>query len=351
MTARVDRFLSGSGFSFPGVVPRALTVAGSDSGGGAGIQADLKTFTALGAFGTSAITAITAQNTLGVTQVKALEPGLVSAQIDAVLGDIGTDAAKTGMLANAKIIQAVARSLSAYQVSRLVVDPVMVAASGHRLLELDAVEALKEHLLPLALVVTPNVPEAAALTGEPIDSLDGMKKAAEALSGMGCRYVVVKGGHLPWFGGGFSAAIEIDPPSFPVYPWGNGGPPASLESPDRYALDVVYDGQRFTLLKSPFFKTRNTHGTGCTFSAAIAACLALGLDPLEAIVEAKRFVTQAICYSLSVGGGHGPTNHLLRFSPQTPSRGRPPESPPRGLSQESPALGLSQESRPAGEGG
>lgn len=346
MMTRRDRFLSGSGFSFPGIVPLALTVAGSDSGGGAGIQADLKTFTAFGVFGTSAITAVTAQNTQGVTRVKALEPSLVTAQIDAVLEDIGAGAAKTGMLANAKVVHAVAKALEARGMTRLVVDPVMLAASGHRLLDPGAAQALKERLLPLALVVTPNVPEAVALTGKPIDSLSAMQRAARELAATGCRFAVVKGGHLPVELGAASAGellerdalglegpvaiFEVAPPSSPAYPWGGGAgvpadeeeaqappwaPKAAPRSPGRFCIDIVYHDERFTLLISPHFKTRNTHGTGCTFSAAITAGLALGLEPLEAIVEAKRFITQAIVYSLEIGKGHGPTNHLLRFSP------------------------------------
>jgi len=335
MAMHDDRFLSGSGFSFSGTVPLALTVAGSDSGGGAGIQADLKTFTAFGVFGTSAITAITAQNTLGVTQVMALEPSLVEAQIDAVLEDIGTDAAKTGMLASKAIVEAVALSLNKHGVTRLVVDPVMVAASGHRLLDADAVEALKEHLFPLALVITPNLPEAAALTQQPIDSLAAMVNAARNLVQTGCRYVVIKGGHLPMevaeSDGELSRAagmegpvsvLEIEAPPPPVYPWGR---PETASTgrvlSGRFAIDVIYDGQKVTLLKSPHIQTRNTHGTGCTFSAAIAAGLALGLEPIKAIVEAKRFVTQAVRYSLALGRGHGPTNHLLRFSPAAQATG------------------------------
>jgi len=339
MTTGDDRFLSGSGFSFTGPVPLALTVAGSDSGGGAGIQADLKTFTAYGVFGTSAVTGITAQNTRGVTQVQALDPALVTAQLDAVLDDIGTHAAKTGMLANAAIIEAVAGSLERRGVTNLVVDPVMISATGHRLLDPDAVDALKKRLLPLALAATPNLPETAALIGKPVGSLLEMQQAARELFAMGCRYAIVKGGHLPVDLGegagelqrareGLDGPVvirEIQAPASPEYPWSGprtaveGGEPAAPRAaeavPGRWAVDVVYDGASFTLLKAPYFKTRNTHGTGCTFSAAIAAGLALGLEPIEAIVEAKRFITQAIAYSLDIGQGHGPTNHLLRFSP------------------------------------
>lgn len=346
MTSR-DRFLSGGGFH----LPTAMTVAGSDSGGGAGIQADLKTFSAFGVFGTSAITAVTAQNTLGVSRYQALEPSLVAEQITMVLDDIGAGAIKTGMLANQEIIEAVSDALRSRGVTQLVVDPVMVSASGHRLLDEEAVEALIEQLIPLCLVLTPNIPEAEVLTGRTIRTLADMRAAAEQLAAMGCRYAVVKGGHLE------SAELpsgvelrEIAPPVPLGYPWspqwwqedkepekalrasagarqgraeaGRAGGALCLEPAKevrgRFAVDVVFDGRSFTFFKSPFFDTRSTHGTGCTFSAAIAAALALGYEPLEAIAEGKRFVTQAIQYAPALGRGHGPTNHLLRFAPSRP---------------------------------
>jgi hydroxymethylpyrimidine/phosphomethylpyrimidine kinase len=256
---------------------RALTIAGSDSGGGAGIQADLKTFSALGLFGTSALTAVTAQNTLGVTGVYPLEPAAVAAQIDAVLSDIGTDAAKTGMLFNAPIIEAVADRIRHYGVDRLVVDPVMIAKGGAPLLLQEAVAALKELLLPLTLVVTPNLPEAEVLTGLTITDRLGMRRAAEAILAMGARAVVIKGGHL--------------------------------EGEEAVDLFLAQSGTP-VWLPAPRLETRHTHGTGCTFSAAITAGLAAGLDLLAAVRQAKRFISDAIATAPGYGAGHGPTNHL-----------------------------------------
>lgn len=259
-----------------GQIPRALTIAGSDSGGGAGIQADLKVFFSLGVYGTSVLTALTAQNSLGVQGVYEVAPEFVARQMDSVLGDIGADAAKTGMLATSPIIEAVADRLRAYAVRALVVDPVMVAKSGDPLLSPEAVEAMRRHLLPLALVVTPNVPEAERLTGLRIGNLEAMRRAARELCSMGARFVVVKGGHL-----------EL----------GSG-----------LALDVVFDGSEFFELQAPRYETPHTHGTGCTFSAAIAAYLARGLQPLEAIRSAKAYITRAVQAAFPVGRGRGPTN-------------------------------------------
>jgi hydroxymethylpyrimidine/phosphomethylpyrimidine kinase len=253
-----------------------MTIAGSDSGGGAGIQADLKTFTALGVFGTSALTAITAQNTLGVHGVFPLTPEQVWAQMDAVLSDIGTDAAKTGMLFDAPIIHVVADRLRHYGVANLVVDPVMIAKGGHPLLLPQAQKALKEELLPLAAVVTPNLPEAEALTGLAIRTPDDMVAAGRRLLDLGARAVVIKGGHLEG-----SAADDV------------------LVTPD-YA----------EWLRTERVETRHTHGTGCTFSAAIAAGLANGLPLRDAVAQAKSFITLAIRRAPGFGGGHGPTNHL-----------------------------------------
>ncbi len=259
------------------MIPRAMTIAGSDSGGGAGIQADLKTFAALGVFGTSAVTALTAQNTCAVTAVVELPPEFVAAQIDAVVTDIGVDAAKTGMLANAAIIETVTAKVREHRIEKLVVDPVMIAKSGAPLLRPDAVEALRRMLLPLAIVVTPNLPEASALAGRTVQREEEMHDAARAISDLGPRIVVVKGGHLR-------------------------GSEASV--------DLVYDGTEFHRLSASRTVTRNTHGTGCIFSAAIAAGLAQGLDPLPAIEQAKRVVTAAIEGSLPLGRGHGPANPL-----------------------------------------
>jgi hydroxymethylpyrimidine/phosphomethylpyrimidine kinase len=258
--------------------PRALTIAGSDSGGGAGIQADLKTFSAFGVYGMSALTAVTAQNTVGVFGVEELPLSLIAAQLDAVMGDIGADAAKTGMLSSAPIVALVAQKVQELRIPNLVVDPVMVAKSGDMLLAEEAQSAVREAILPVALVVTPNTPEAEALTGLRVDSLAAMREAATRLHAMGVRWVVVKGGHLPLEG---------------------------------EAVDVVYDGREFTELRAPRYPTKNTHGTGCTFSAAIAASLARGLAPLEAIRRAKAYVSRAIETSLAIGHGHGPTNHLV----------------------------------------
>jgi hydroxymethylpyrimidine/phosphomethylpyrimidine kinase len=259
-------------------IPKALTIAGSDSGGGAGIQADLKTFTAFGVYGTSVLTAVTAQNTVGVFGVEELPAAFVGAQIDAVMQDIGTDAAKTGMLAGAPIVALVAEKVREYRIANLVVDPVMMAKSGDPLLAEDAQATVRELLLPVSFVVTPNAPEAEALTGVRVDSLAAMGEAAVRLRAMGARWVVVKGGHLP---------LEGD------------------------AVDLVYDGREFTELRAPRHPTKNTHGTGCTFAAAIAAGLARGVEPLEAIRRAKAYVSRAIETSLTIGRGHGPTNHLV----------------------------------------
>ena len=256
-------------------VSRALTIAGSDSGGGAGIQADLKTFAALGVYGSSALTAITAQNTLGVTAVLELPPDMVAAQIDAVMSDIGADAVKTGMLANSGIIRTVAARIGEHAIDNLVVDPVMVAKGGDRLLQEEAVEALRDLLVPLAAVVTPNLPEASVLVGRSVESLEDARRAARDILDMGARSVVVKGGHL-----------EGD------------------------AIDVYYDGRQLREISAPRLVTTSTHGTGCTFASAIAAGLALGMSVEEAVVRAKEFVTEAIRSAFPVGGGHGPLNHF-----------------------------------------
>ena len=262
--ARVDR------------VPTAMTVAGSDSGGGAGIQADLKTFAALGVYGTSVLTAVTAQNTLRVTAVHEVPPETVAAQIDAVLTDVGADAVKTGMLSSAPIIEVVAEELRRHGIQRLVVDPVMVAKSGDRLLREDAVEALRTLLLPLATVVTPNVPEAEALANMKIWTAEDARLAARRIAELGAGAVVVKGGHLP-------------------------GP----------SVDRLYDGRAFSDFSAPRVETSNTHGTGCTFASAIAAGLARGSNVAEAVAAAKEYVTQALKSSYPLGHGHGPLNHLF----------------------------------------
>ena len=258
---------------------RAMTIAGSDSGGGAGIQADLKTFAALGVFGTSAITALTAQNTENVLGIFPVSPEFVALQIDAVVKDIGTDAVKTGMLSNAGIIEVVAASIRKHGLAPLVVDPVMVAKSGDALLEPEARDALIRKLLPLAAVVTPNLPEAEVLCGFPITNLQDMRKAAAAIHELGPETVVVKGGHL------LSSGLSTD---------------------------LFFDGKDFEELTERRIDTRNTHGTGCTFASAIAARLALGDSTREAVRAAKRYVTRVLKASagLSIGHGHGPMNHM-----------------------------------------
>ena len=257
-------------------LPVALTIAGSDSGGGAGIQADLKTFAALGVHGTSAITAITAQNTLGVADILELPAGLVAAQIEAVVEDMGVQAAKTGMLSSSAIIEAVAESVARHRIDRLVVDPVMVAKGGARLLREDAVEALRKRLLPLAAVITPNLPEVEVLLGRPVRSLEERRQAARDLVAMGARAAIVKGGH---------AQTDV--------------------------TDVFWDGQRLAELEGDRVQTANTHGSGCVFSAAIAAGLARGLDLFSAATEAKAFIQGAIAQALEIGHGHGPVNPMF----------------------------------------
>lgn len=253
----------------------ALTIAGSDSSGGAGIQADLKTFMALRVYGMSVITAVTAQNTVGVQAIHELPADFVAEQLDSVMDDIGCDACKTGMLATEETIAAVAAGIKRHGIERLVVDPVMVAQSGALLIRPDAQAALVEQLVPLALVVTPNVAEAEALAQMPIDAAADVTKAARIIADLGPEYVVVKGGHRA-----------------------------------GAAIDVVFDGEDFIELEAARIETRNTHGTGCTFSAAIAAELARGEGVLDAIGLGKQHVTAAIRASLDLGAGSGPTNHL-----------------------------------------
>ncbi len=256
-------------------LPRALTIAGSDSGGGAGIQADLKTFFALGCHGTSALTALTAQNTVAVTAIHEVPPEFVIAQIDAVVSDIGVDAAKTGMLSSAGIVEAVAKAVEVHGIGRLVVDPVFVSKHRDHLLAPEAVSALTERLLPLAQVVTPNLYEAQGLVGGgEIASLNDMREAAEMLHGLGPRNVLIKGGHLP----------------------------------GDNAIDVLFDGSVFTEFSGPRFDTEDTHGTGCALSAAIAARLAHGDDTPTAVRAAKDFVSGAIRHGIRIGKGYGPVN-------------------------------------------
>jgi hydroxymethylpyrimidine/phosphomethylpyrimidine kinase len=256
----------------------ALSIAGSDSGGGAGIQADLNTFGAFGVFGTTAITAVTVQNTLGISGFEELSPRTVAEQVRAVAEDFGVDAAKTGMLASAPIAVAAADAVAAAGIPALVVDPVFVSKHGHRLLAENAVASLRERILPLATLVTPNLPEAAALTGVEVTSKDDMLRAAERLLELGAGAALVKGGHL-------------DSPA---------------------AEDLFLDGDRREWLSKERIPTPNTHGTGCVLSAAITASLALGDELLVAVHTGKEFITQAIRHSLAIGGGIGPVDPLWR---------------------------------------
>lgn len=260
----------------PDPVPRALSIAGSDSGGGAGIQADLKTFGALGVYGMTAITAVTVQNTMGVHGYQALEPRTVHDQIVAVAKDIGLDAAKTGMLASAAIVDAVADAASEVRLPNLVVDPVFVSKHGHALLAEDAVDGLRARILPIATLVTPNLPEAGGLAGFEVHTAEDMRKAAETILGFGPRAVLVKGGH---------------------------------RESDR-ADDLFFDGDRLLWIEGRRIATRHTHGTGCVLSSAIAAHLARGDALLEAVRKGKAFVTAAIRHSLAIGRGIGPVDPL-----------------------------------------
>lgn len=262
-----------------GSTPIAVTMAGSDSGGGAGIQADLKTFSALGVYGASVITALTAQNTRGVSAIHDVPPAFIAAQIDAVLSDLAVDAVKIGMLSRPEAIVEVASGLMRHNVPAVVLDPVMIAASGDRLLVPEAIETLRRDLLPRALLITPNLPEAAALLDEaPAGDLATVRAQAERLRAMGPRAVLIKGGHG--------------------------------EGPE--SVDVLLDSDGFLELAAPRIVTRNTHGTGCTLSSAIAAGLAKGLSLREAVAAAKQYLTRALARSeeLAVGQGHGPVHHF-----------------------------------------
>lgn len=258
-----------------------MSIAGSDSGGGAGIQADLKTFSALGVYGMTAITAVTVQNTEGVSSYQEIEPQTVADQVRAVISDIGAGAAKTGMLGSAGIIAAIVSALSEDPVPYLVVDPVFVSKHGHRLLREDAVDALKRDLLPLATLVTPNTHEAAGLTGFDVGSRSDMERAAEVILDFGPGAVLMKGGH-----------VQGD-----------------------IAADLLVHGGGSEWMEAPRIHTSNTHGTGCTLSAAITAHLAKGVDLVSAVREGKAFVTEAIRHSLALGKGIGPVNPLWETLP------------------------------------
>ncbi|GAA0459687.1 bifunctional hydroxymethylpyrimidine kinase/phosphomethylpyrimidine kinase [Alkalibacillus silvisoli] len=256
-------------------VAKVLTIAGSDSGGGAGIQADLKTFQELKAYGMSVLTAVTAQNTLDVHGVYPLTVSQVEEQLDAIGADLKPDALKTGMLFSAEIIEAVASKVKQYEINNVVIDPVMIAKGGAKLLQDEAIEAVKEHLIPLATVITPNIPEAEAITGLTLNTIADRKEAAKHLHELGAQCVVIKGGH----------------------------------GEEKEVIDIIYDGETFTQLLNERQYTENTHGTGCTFAAAIAADLAKGMSFLDAIRVARAYIQAAIEDDLHIGSGHGPTNH------------------------------------------
>ncbi|WP_448588291.1 bifunctional hydroxymethylpyrimidine kinase/phosphomethylpyrimidine kinase [Thermocrinis sp.] len=262
-------------------VPRVLTIAGSDSGGGAGIQADLKTFTALGVFGMTAITSITVQNTLGVFGVLDLPPEMVYEQIKVVVEDIGVDAVKTGMLSHEGIIKVVVKAIKDFKLEKVVVDPVMRAKSGDPLLKSSDERAMKELLVPLATIITPNIPEAETLTGMNIKTVEDMERACKVLHSLGAGSVLLKGGH------------------------GEG---------DK-VVDVFYDGSSFEYLTYERIHTKNTHGTGCTLASAIASFLAKGFSLKESVFKARDYLQGAIKHSLSLGKGHGPLNHMWQFYP------------------------------------
>ncbi|CAH0122171.1 Hydroxymethylpyrimidine/phosphomethylpyrimidine kinase [Paenibacillus sp. CECT 9249] len=253
----------------------ALTIAGSDCSGGAGIQADLKTFSAHGVFGMSVIVSVVAENTSRVIDIQDMRPDMIEKQIEAVFEDIEVDAVKIGMLSQPECMEAVAGKLKQYAPRHVVIDPVMYAKNGCPLMNPNAIDTLIRKVLPLAHVLTPNIPEAEKITGIKIGSVDDMKKAAAAIYRMGCKHVVVKGGHAA----------------------GN-------------ALDILFDGESFHSFDAQRIETKNTHGTGCTYSSAIASNLALGFGLQEAVRRAKEYVTTAIRHSLPIGKGNGPTHHF-----------------------------------------
>ena len=255
----------------------ALTIAGSDSSGGAGIQADLKTFQAHGVFGMSAITAVTVQNSRKVYDIQEMRPQIVHDQITCLFDDVEIHAVKIGMVSSIELIQAIARALTAVKTPPVVLDPVMISKSGYRLLNQNAQDALIKNLFPLSDIITPNIYEAETLIGRKISNVDEMKKAAQDILKLGVKKIVVKGGHLG----------------------------------EDLATDVLYDGLEYGKLHSHRVKTKNTHGTGCTFSSAIAANIALGKGFFEAVTLAKAYITGAIEHSLSIGQGHGPTHHFF----------------------------------------
>lgn len=254
---------------------KVLTIAGSDSSGGAGIQADLKTFSAHGVFGMSVITAVTAQNTQGFFAVQDIDPDVIVKQIEAIFEDIEVDGVKVGMVSQIRTIEVIAEQLQRYQAKNIVIDPVMVSKSGYHLLNPDAEKTLIEKLLPLATIVTPNLPEAEVITKRTIRALDEMKEAAKEIYQLGARNVLLKGGHL-----------------------------------EDSSTDILFTGEEYIELTASRIPTQNTHGTGCTLSSAIASNLALGLDVVQAVKAAKEYITTAIQHSLAIGKGVGPTHHF-----------------------------------------
>ena len=260
-----------------------LTIAGSDSGGGAGIQADLKTISAMGCYGMSVITALTAQNTKGVTGIHAVPPDFAEKQMETVFSDIGVDAVKIGMLFSAELIETVAQVLKKYKIDKIVLDPVMVAQSGDKLLKDNAIEAIKIHLMPLSMVVTPNLPEASVLLNCALHGFEDIKKGAKDLSEYGSRSVLIKGGHLK----------------------------------DNDSTDFLYIAKedRLVILKGERINTINNHGTGCTLSSAIASCMAKGCEIEEAVRKAKTYINEAIRAGskYKIGHGHGPVHHFHKF--------------------------------------
>lgn len=258
---------------------KVLTIAGSDSGGGSGIQADLKTILSLGGYGMSVVTAVTAQNTLGIQGMVPIAPEFVALQLESTLGDIGADCVKTGMLVNAGIVRVVAEKIAKYQIEKVVVDPVLASEWGSVLLDEEGRKAVVKELFPVAYLLTPNIPEAEILTGKTITTVSDMKKAAKRLQKMGPKYVLVKGGHLK-----------------------------------EMAVDVLHDGSQHYEFSTERVRTRHTHGTGCTLASAIATRLAQGISLMECIDQGKRYLYRALRFSLSLGSGIGPTNHFASIT-------------------------------------
>jgi len=256
-----------------------LSIAGSDSSGGAGIQADLKTFSAHGVFGMTVITAVTAQNTARVIDVQDISPDMIGKQIDAIFEDIIVDAVKIGMVSKIESIKVIAEKLREYKPGIIVLDPVMISKSGYALLKPDAIKALISELLPLSTVVTPNAPEAEKISGIKIKTIQDMKKAAEIIHGMGAENVLIKGGHIE----------------------------------GSHSTDILFDGENFSVYDAEYINTKNTHGTGCTLSSAITSNLALGMNISDAVDNAKKYITSAIMHSLSIGKGNGPTHHFYEL--------------------------------------